>query len=225
MQSFNEFLGDKNLVEAIVESGCDIDALCNGLLGLAKQDKFTEEAINEAWFGIPQAARAVAGGLGGVASGVGGDVGRGLGRAGGWLGRKALHGAQAVGGAAANAGRAVGRGIGAAGNAALSGIDALGQGAVDAATATGRGIGAAGRAVGGAAAGAGRAVGGAAAGAGRAVGGYIGDKYQQGVQQQAAKQVRDRLVALYGDLAALGYDKAMVQRMLTPIQQALRDRA
>ena len=88
MQTFNEFINTKNLVEAILESGADVNVICDGIHGLAQRGKLTECIIMEAW-GIPQMSRAASGVLGGLAS-----AGR---DALGWLGKKAMQTTRTVG--------------------------------------------------------------------------------------------------------------------------------
>jgi hypothetical protein len=219
MQKFNEFLNNKNLVEAIVDSEADVDALCNGILGLAQQGRLTEEMIVEAWYGeklnefwggVPQAGR-VAAGIGGGAARAAGDAAGLAGRGLGWLGKKVMGGARSAAGALGNVAKA---GANAVGNVAGAGMNAANQ----AAGALGGAANQAAGALGGAAKAGANVLGGAA----NAVGGYAKDKYQDAVKAQAQKQVKDRMDALYGDLAALGLDKNAVQQALAPLTQILQ---
>lgn len=55
-----------------------------------------------------------------------------------------------------------------------------------------------------------------------AAGNYLAQGGEQQVQQYAVKQVRDRLQALYGDLAGMGMDQNQVKQILAPLEQAIQ---
>ena len=202
MQKFSEFVQIRNLAEAIVDSGCDVEALCEGLVGIAQQKRLSEEVVLEAWYGkeVYNELFGIGRGIAAAARGVGAGLGLG------------------------------GKVAGDVGRAGLAGVDAVGQGAIDAGAAAGRGVAAGGRAIGGglgwlgkkAMAGA-SAVGGAAAGAGRAVGGYAKNAMDAGRRAEAVRQVNDRIKLLNGALGALGYGPQEVQQILAPLAQAVAD--
>ena len=213
MQKFSEFVQIRNLAEAIVDSGCDVEALCEGLVGIAQQKRLSEEVVLEAWYGkeVYNELFGIGRGIAAAARGVGAGLGLG-GKVAGDVGRAGLAGVDAVGQGAIDAGAAAGRGVAAGGRAIGGGLGWLGKKAMAGASA-----------VGGAAAGAGRAVGGAAAGAGRAVGGYAKNAMDAGRRAEAVRQVNDRIKLLNGALGALGYGPQEVQQILAPLAQAVAD--
>ena len=100
MQKFNEYVVTQNLVEAILISGADVDALCEGILKMAKKGNLTQQSLAEAWYGKganvnelfgQQAGRnlSAAGAMGGAAMR---GVGAMAGGAGGWLKNKVMGG-------------------------------------------------------------------------------------------------------------------------------------
>lgn len=138
MQNFNEFLSNRELADVLMTIECDVDALCDGVLGLAQQGKTTEQDIIEAILGpgvkldeflgmgrgIASTARGASAlaGMGAapvVGAGKLGLAGAKLGLQGaGWLGKKALGGLGAAAKGGYNLGKAGLQGMAASGRAA-----------------------------------------------------------------------------------------------------------
>jgi hypothetical protein len=151
---------------------------------IANKGYVTAEDLQEAWFGIPQMARGLAGLVGGTGR-MAGDIG---GKAAGAAGQ----GAGFVGNAFKNVGQGVASGIG---SAAKSAANAAGQGAGFVGNSfknVGQGIG---NAVGGAAKSGLNAAGNAANAAGKWAAGHI----DAATMAQAAKQVADRQRDLFAN--------------------------
>lgn len=109
MKSFDQYAVIKDLSESIFDMDIDIDQFCENILSNIETSGI--ENFNEAWFGIPSAARAVSGVLGGL-GGMVGDAGSAIDRAGTRLGQKAAgYGMQAMD-KARSMGQAAGRYLG-----------------------------------------------------------------------------------------------------------------
>jgi len=96
MKSFDQYMIIRSLAETIVHYNIDVDHICESIISQIQEDG--ADAFNEAWFGIPQAARAVsgvAGGLGGMARDAAGAVGGMVQRAGKYVSDKYAAGAKA----------------------------------------------------------------------------------------------------------------------------------
>jgi hypothetical protein len=96
MKSFDQYMIIRSLAETIVHYNIDADHICESIISQIQEDG--ADAFNEAWFGIPQAARAVsgvAGGIGGMARDAAGAVGGMVQRAGKYVSDKYAAGAKA----------------------------------------------------------------------------------------------------------------------------------
>lgn len=96
MKSFDQYMLIKSLAETIVYYDVDADHLCEGIISQIQEEGV--DAFNEAWFGIPQAARAVSGvggAIGGMAADAAGAVGGMFQRAGRYVADKYAAGQKA----------------------------------------------------------------------------------------------------------------------------------
>jgi hypothetical protein len=200
MKSFESYKARRELAETILNYNIDVDLFVESLKKLFNEnDTINEDILNEKWVGgfggiVPGLARGVAG-LAGMGRQAAADVGGALGSAGGALGRGAM-----------SAGGALGRG-------AMSAGGALGRGAMSAGRTVGGAVGDAAQAVGQGAVSAGRAVGGAA----QAVGQHYGQAMADARQQQAMKQITDRLAGLEDAMQAVGFTPDQTAKLTTQI--------
>jgi hypothetical protein len=96
MKSFDQYMIIRSLAETIVHYNIDADHICESIILQIQEDGV--DAFNEAWFGVPQAARAVSGvvgGLGGMAKDAAGAVGGMFQKAGQYVSDKYAAGARA----------------------------------------------------------------------------------------------------------------------------------
>jgi hypothetical protein len=189
MKSFESYKARRELAETILNYNIDVDLFVESLKKLFNEnDTINEDILNEKWVG----------GFGGIVPGLARGV---AGLAG--MGRQA---AADVGGALGSAGGALGRG-------AMSAGGALGRGAMSAGRTVGGAVGDAAQAVGQGAVSAGRAVGGAA----QAVGQHYGQAMADARQQQAMKQITDRLAGLEDAMQAVGFTPDQTAKLTTQI--------